>query len=94
MLNSELSLRKFGKSGVVQRSEVGPSAEALRLKAELRRVTEERDTLKKPPATLPRGSGKVSFHVRTLSGVRATEDVPGATGKLVWRRLLAALADE
>ena len=39
-------LRTFGKSGVVHRAEVDQSAEVRRLKAELRRVTEERDILK------------------------------------------------
>ncbi len=38
------------------------SAEIRRLKAELRRVTEERDILKKPPRTLPRGEGEVRAH--------------------------------
>ncbi|AOD15008.1 transposase [Xanthomonas fragariae] len=40
-------LRKFGKPGVVQRAEVDQSAEVRRLKAELRRVTEERDILER-----------------------------------------------
>ncbi|QSQ40437.1 IS3 family transposase [Xanthomonas translucens pv. translucens] len=43
------------------------SAEIRRLKAELRRVTEERDILKKPPRTLPRVRAKYAFmraHVR------------------------------
>ncbi len=52
-------LRKFGKPGVVQRAELDQSVEVRRLKAELRRVTEERDILKKPPRTLPRVEGKV-----------------------------------
>ena len=38
------------------------SAEVRRLKAELKRVTEERDILKKPPRTLPRGEGEVRIH--------------------------------
>ncbi|SMR00832.1 Transposase [Xanthomonas fragariae] len=42
-------LRKFGKPGVVQRAEV------RRLKAELRRVTEERDILKKAAAYFAKG---------------------------------------
>ena len=52
-------LRQFGKTGVVQRAELDQSAEVRRLKAELRRVTEERDILKRPPRTLPGGKGKV-----------------------------------
>lgn len=48
-------LRKFGKPGVVQRAEVDHSAEVRRLKAELRRITEERDILKKAAAYFARG---------------------------------------
>lgn len=48
-------LRKFGKSGVVQRAELDQSAEVRRLKAELRRVTEERDILKKAAAYFAKG---------------------------------------
>ena len=38
------------------------SAEVRRLKAELKRVTEERDILKRPRRTLPRGKGEVRIH--------------------------------
>ncbi|QNM61540.1 transposase [Xanthomonas hortorum pv. vitians] len=48
-------LRKFGKPGVVRRAEVDQSAEVRRLKAELRRVTEERDILKKAAASFAKG---------------------------------------
>ncbi|SBV51445.1 ISxac3 transposase [Xanthomonas bromi] len=48
-------LRKFGKPGVVQRAEVDQSAEVRRLKAELRRVTEERDILEKAAAYVAKG---------------------------------------
>ncbi len=48
-------LPKFGKPGVVQRAEVDQSAEVRRLKAELRRVTEERDILKKAATYFAKG---------------------------------------
>ncbi|EWC51787.1 transposase [Xanthomonas citri pv. glycines str. 8ra] len=48
-------LRKFGKPGVVQRAEADQSAEVRRLKIELRRVTEERDILKKAAAYFAKG---------------------------------------
>lgn len=48
-------LRKFGKPDVVQRAELDQSAEIRRLKAELRRVTEERDILKKAAAYFAKG---------------------------------------
>jgi transposase len=48
---------KFGKPDVVQQTEVNQSAEVRRLKAELKRVTEERDILKniQRGAPLPKG---------------------------------------
>ena len=48
-------LEKFGKSPVVHSTEQNQSAEVRRLKAELRRVTEERDILKKAAAYFAKG---------------------------------------
>lgn len=47
--------RQFGKTGVVRRVEQDQNAEVRRLKAELRRVTEERDILKKAAAYFAKG---------------------------------------
>lgn len=46
---------KFGKPDVVRRAEVDQSAEVRHLKAELKRVTEERDILKKAAAYFAKG---------------------------------------
>ncbi len=46
---------KFGRSDVVRRSELDQSAEVRRLKAELKRMTEERDILKKAAAYFAKG---------------------------------------
>ena len=48
-------IRKFGKREVVPRAELDQSAEVRRLKSELRRVTEERDILKKAAAYFAKG---------------------------------------
>ena len=48
-------LKKFGKPDVVKRVEQDQSVEVRRLKAELRRVTEERDILKKAAAYFAKG---------------------------------------
>jgi transposase len=48
-------LKKFGKPDVVKRTEQDQSVEVRRLKAELRRVTEERDILKKAAAYFAKG---------------------------------------
>jgi transposase len=47
--------RQLGKSDVVRRVEQDQNAEVRRLKAELRRVTEERDILKKAAAYFAKG---------------------------------------
>ncbi len=46
---------KFGKPDVVRQVELDQSAEVRRLKAELKRVTEERDILKKAAAYFAKG---------------------------------------
>lgn len=46
---------KFGQPYVVRRAELDQSAEVRRLKAELKRVTEERDILKKAAAYFAKG---------------------------------------
>ena len=48
-------IRAFDKAPAVQRAELDQSAEVRRLKAELRRVTEERDILKKAAAYFAKG---------------------------------------
>ncbi|WP_423364801.1 transposase [Burkholderia sp. LMG 21824] len=47
---------KFDKPDVVRQVELDPSAEVRRLKTELKRVTEERDILKKAAAYSPYGA--------------------------------------
>ena len=47
--------REFGKNAVVRRAEQDQSAEMRHLKSELRRVTEERDILKKAAAYFAKG---------------------------------------
>ena len=47
--------RKFGKAEVVHRAELDQNAEIRRLKSELRRITEERDILKKAAAYFAKG---------------------------------------
>jgi hypothetical protein len=48
---------KFGKPDVVRRAELDQSAEVRYLMAELKRMTEERDILKKRPPVLCQGIG-------------------------------------
>ena len=55
-------------------------AEMTKLKAELRRTTEERDILKRPPRTLPKCPSEVRVYQRASPGVPAFEHVPGSEG--------------
>ena len=48
-------IRRFGKAAVVQRAEFDQNAEIRRLRSELKRVTEERDILKKAAAYFAKG---------------------------------------
>lgn len=52
-----------GKQSIASTDDVvALKAEMSRLKVELKRTTEERDILKKPPRTLPRSQSKVRIH--------------------------------
>lgn len=68
--------RQHGQGEVGRRVEQDQNAEVRRLKAELRRVTEERDILKKPPRTLPRGKSKVRLHETPRRPVQIGTYVP------------------
>ena len=53
-------LKRYSQPESVRIKEQGWQAKLHRLRAELKRVTEERDILKKPQRTLPRNPGEVS----------------------------------
>lgn len=56
-----------------ERSELqGQAADIRRLKAELKRVSEERDILKRPQRTLPKGPGKVRIHSGARSAISSS----------------------
>lgn len=55
-------LKRYDPRRIQPAEPADQQAEIRRLKAELKRVTEERDILKKPPHTLPRSPGKVCLH--------------------------------
>ena len=66
-------------------------AELRRLRAELKRVTEERDILKRPPRTLPRSPAEVRRHQQAVGGVPGTASLPDPPGTS--QRLLRRLAE-
>ena len=72
---------KFKKADEPESSDIkAMQAEVAKLKAELRRTTEERDILKKKPRTLPKCPGEVRIHGRAPWAVSPQEYVPGAEG--------------
>lgn len=54
--------RRYGAPSAERQKADDQQGEMKRLKAELKRVTEERDILKRPPRTLPGCQGKVRLH--------------------------------
>lgn len=67
---------KLGRSDVVRKAKPDQSAEVQRLKAELKRMTEERDILKKAARTLQRDNGKVRVQASPSRRVPPALDVP------------------
>lgn len=55
-------VKRYSQPELQQQHDSNQQAEIRRLKAELRRVTDERDILKRPPRTLPSCQGKVRLH--------------------------------
>ena len=71
-------IRRYSQPDAQQQHDSSQQAEIRRLKAELRRVTDERDILKRPPRTLPSCQGKVRLHpgarVRTSHPQTVSDD--------------------
>jgi transposase len=57
-------MKKYGLAETERRAVHEQQAEVRRFKAELKRVTKERDILKKAARTLPRRRGKVRVYPR------------------------------
>lgn len=55
-------VKRYTKPQEQRVEEDDQSAEVRRLRAELKRVTEERDILKRPPRTLPRSAAEVRLY--------------------------------
>ena len=57
-----LWLKKYGEPSPRQADKADLTVENARLKADLKRMTEERDILKRPQSTLPTTPGKLRLH--------------------------------
>lgn len=55
-------IKRYTKPQEQRVQEEDQNAELRRLRAELKRVTEERDILKRPPRTLPRSAAEVRLY--------------------------------
>ena len=68
---------KFKKADEPQSSDLKlMQAEMAKLKAELRRTTEERDILKRPPRTLQNSPGEVRIHSSPPIKIQTHQHVP------------------
>lgn len=70
----------------VQQRQQAQTEEMRRLKAELKRVTEERDILKRPQRTLPSNPGEVRVHQTGRGQSQRENTVPSGVGTLRARR--------
>lgn len=78
-------IRRYSKPEPLRRREDDQQAELRRLRAELKRATEERDILKRPPRTLPRALWPApccpvdgSARAPLADGVSSAQDTPEA----------------
>ena len=71
-------IKAYGQSPEQRQAQSSQAEELRRLKAELRRVTEERDILKRPPRTLPSNPGEVRGHQRARGSTQRATHVAGA----------------
>lgn len=55
-------IKRYSKPQEERQQDDDQHAELRRLRAELKRVTEERDILKRPPRTLPRSAAEVRLY--------------------------------
>ncbi len=73
-------IRRYSKPQEQRQQEGDQQAELRRLRAELKRVTEERDILKRPPRTLPRSPAEVRLHQQAVGGVPGSTSLPDPQG--------------
>lgn len=70
-------IKRYGDNAEQYQAAKQKEDEIRRLKADLMRVTEERDILKRPHSTLPRSPGEVRIYQATRRPSSSQTDVPG-----------------
>ncbi|SMP99274.1 Transposase and inactivated derivatives [Pseudomonas putida] len=69
-------VKRYSKPEKQRVQEDDQQAELRRLRAELKRVTEERDILKRPPRTLPRSAAEVRPHQSAIRRLFRSPPLP------------------
>ena len=86
-------IKRYGIPAEKRLAQEDQAAKLKRLEAELKRVTEERDILKKrPPRTLPSSPGEVRIHPGPRTAACSAHPVPRAEGPSEWLLRVAAAA--
>ncbi len=77
-------IKRYSKPQEERQQDDDQHAELRRLRAELKRVTEERDILKRPPRTLPRSAAEVRLYQAASRRLFHTTALPDAESPPQW----------
>ena len=86
--------RRYAQSPEQAAAKRAEKEEVQRLRRELKRVTEERDILKRPPRTLPSSPGKVRVHSGAPARAPGDDDVRCPARAPEWLLRVVSAADE
>ena len=77
-------IKRYSKPQAERQQDDDQHAELRRLRAELKRVTEERDILKRPPRTLPRSAVEVRLYQAASGRLFDSTALPDAESPSQW----------
>lgn len=77
-------IKRYSKPQAERQQDDDQHAELRRLRAELKRVTEERDILKMPPRTLPRSAAEVRLYQAARGRLFHSAALPDAESPSQW----------
>ncbi|KPB21447.1 Transposase family protein [Pseudomonas amygdali pv. sesami] len=77
-------IKRYSKPQVERQQDDDQHAELRRLRAELKRVTEERDILKRPQRTLPRSAAEVRLYQAARGRLLHSTALPDAESPSQW----------
>lgn len=85
-------IKRDSKPQAQRAQEDDQQAELRRMRAELKRVTEERDILKRPPDALPRSAAEVRLHQSIVGGLLGSSSLLDAESAPQWLLRVAGRA--